>query len=51
MLAIIFHKNTSLEIRDLVDRAIVKINSGIKYGRNKWSVQTHVIDVRIPMIP
>jgi hypothetical protein len=44
-LAIVFDKNTSTEIQDLVERAMVKINSGIKYGRNKWSVQINVIDV------
>lgn len=44
-LAIFFDKNTTVETRNLVEKAISSINNGIKYGRNKWAIQIQTIEV------
>ena len=44
--AIIFDKKTSIETRNWVDKAIKLINTNVKYGRNKWSMDIENIDVK-----
>ena len=44
-IAIIYDTNTSMEIRDNIDKAIRNINNDVKFGRNKWAIKLVTIDV------
>ena len=50
LLAIFYYKHSSPKIQELVDRAVKSINSGIKYGRNKWGFQAHLVEVTFVII-
>ena len=46
-IAIFYDVNVSTETREMVDKAILSINNGIKYGRNKWAFQIQTVAVRM----
>ena len=43
--AILYDLNTTSEIKNLVNSALISINEGIEFGRNMWSLKAQTINV------
>jgi len=43
--AILYDLNTTSEIKNLVNSALISINEGIEFGRNMWSLKSQTINV------
>jgi len=41
----LYDLNTTSEIKNLVNSALISINEGIEFGRNMWSLKSQTINV------